>query len=123
MKVYVLNKAFQSTLTGQTWHPTGNRGGGEAPMKPTEICFLSECSRANWRSSWMNAPLPNEFVRDEWNASVGYSAESSCTHRAVAHVGTRSHLPLTPLGRGPQVASRIVPSGVATTLETGRSRR
>ncbi len=32
------------------------------PIKPTEICFRSEWSEENWRSSWMREPLPNELV-------------------------------------------------------------
>lgn len=41
------------------------------PMKPTDICLRSEWSEENWRRSWMREPLPNEFVIDAWNASVG----------------------------------------------------
>ena len=41
------------------------------PMKPTEICFLSECSCENWRRSWMSEPLPKEWFGEAWKASVG----------------------------------------------------
>ena len=61
-------------------------------MKPTEICFLSECSFANWRSRLISAPLPNGLVIDAWNATVGASFDRCFSHAAVTRVGTRSHL-------------------------------
>ena len=42
------------------------------PIKPTDICFLSECSCENCRSSWIRDPLPKEWFGDAWNAKVGY---------------------------------------------------
>lgn len=42
------------------------------PTKPTEICFLSECSRENCRKSSMSDPLPKEWLGEAWNAIVGY---------------------------------------------------
>lgn len=41
------------------------------PIKPTEICFLSEWRDENWRRSEMRDPFPKEFVIDAWNARVG----------------------------------------------------
>ena len=37
---------------------------------------------ANWRSSAISEPLPNEFVREAWKASVGYSVERDLTQAA-----------------------------------------
>lgn len=57
------------------------------PMKPTEICFLSEWRTENWRSSWMSEPLPNELLIEAWNAIVGADSDRCLTQRAwmLAH--------------------------------------
>lgn len=52
------------------------------PMKPTDICLWLEWREENWRRSWISDPLPNEFVMDAWNASVGYSFDSERTQAA-----------------------------------------
>lgn len=51
-------------------------------MKPTEICFLSECNEENWRRSWIREPLPNELLIEAWKARVGQSLDNVATHRA-----------------------------------------
>lgn len=58
-------------------------------MRPTDICFRSECSALNCRKSWIKEPLPKEFVIEAWNASVGYSFESVRTHEAYSHISKR----------------------------------
>ena len=52
------------------------------PINPTEICFLFECKEENCRSKVIKDPLPNEFVKDAWNANVGYSVDNCFTHFA-----------------------------------------
>ena len=40
----------------------------------------SEFTLANCLNKLMRAPLPNELVRLEWKASVGYSEDKTATH-------------------------------------------
>ena len=61
-------------------------------MNPTETFCLSARRRENCRNSESSAPLPKGFVTDAWNASVGYSRDSACSHRFVTHAGTKSTL-------------------------------
>ena len=58
------------------------------PMKPTEMNFLSLCSRLSCRSRPSRLPLPKGFVTLAWNASVGYSFESVPSQRLVTQAGT-----------------------------------
>jgi hypothetical protein len=53
-------------------------------MRPTEICFLSECKTENCRRSWIRDPLPNELLIDAWKAIVGAERERCLTHRAYS---------------------------------------
>jgi hypothetical protein len=41
------------------------------PIRPTEICFLSEWRTENCRKSWIKDPFPNELLMDAWKAMVG----------------------------------------------------
>jgi hypothetical protein len=59
------------------------------PMKPTEICFLSEWRTENWRRSWMREPLPNELLIEAWKARVGASLERCLTQRAWKREDTK----------------------------------
>ena len=34
------------------------------PIRPTEICFLSEWRTENCRKSWIKDPFPNELLMD-----------------------------------------------------------
>src|SRR5436190_12990685 len=52
------------------------------PMNPTEICFLSEWSWANWRKSWIREPLPKEWFGEAWNAIVGNCGVRYCMYLA-----------------------------------------
>ena len=40
----------------------------------------------------MSEPFPKGLVMEAWNASVGYSCDSTCKYLLVTHAGTRSHL-------------------------------
>lgn len=52
------------------------------PIRPTEICFRSECREENWRRSWIREPFPKELLMLAWNARVGYSLERRRTQEA-----------------------------------------
>lgn len=52
------------------------------PIKPTEICFLSEWRLENCLRSAMSDPFPNELVILAWKARVGYSLERCRTQAA-----------------------------------------
>lgn len=52
------------------------------PINPTEICLREECRVLNCRNKEINVPLPKEFVREAWKASVGCCVERWRTHCA-----------------------------------------
>ena len=61
------------------------------PTNPTDICFLSECSCANWRSNCMREPLPKEWFGEAWNAMVGYRGIRCWIYRAYRMVIKNHH--------------------------------
>lgn len=61
------------------------------PIKPTDICFLSEWRTENCRSSWIKAPFPKELLIDACIAIVGADRERCLTHRAYDQLPYRKY--------------------------------
>jgi hypothetical protein len=58
------------------------------PMNPTLMAFLSDRSRASWRSRLRSEPLPKGLVTLAWKASVGNSRDRVWSQRLVTQAGT-----------------------------------